>query len=273
MKKEQLAINSVSMRPSDLESILPACEAAGFTHIEFTLKHIYDYLDAGHTLQDVAALLKQHQLHCIGGFETAIACFANAEERERNHARIEANCQLLGELAGTVLVLGTDGPEGDCADPVGDIAAAFGELAERVRPTGVKLCLEFNWSPIVKSVSTAVDVARRSGSDSVGVLFDPAHYHCTPSKLEMLDAHSVPFIVHVHVDDMKDKPGELCHCNADRALPGEGCLDLPEIFGRLEQFGYAGYFSIEMFDEALYALPPAEAAQRMYDSLQYLCEG
>ena len=273
MKADQLAINSVSMRPSDLESILPACEAAGFTHIEFTLKHIYDYLDAGHTLQDVAALLKQHQLHCIGGFETAIACFADAEERERSHARILANCQLLGELGGTALVLGTDGPEGDCDDPVGDIAAAFGELGERVRPTGVKLCLEFNWSPIVKSVRTAVDVARRSGSDSVGVLFDPAHYHCTPSKLEMLNADSVPFSAHVHVDDMQDKPGELCHCNSDRALPGEGCLDLPQIFGRLEEHGYDGYFSIEMFDAELCAMPPAEAAQRMYDSLQYLCAG
>ena len=275
MKTHQLAINSVSTRTHDLENILPAYATAGFVHVEFTLKHIYDYLDAGHTVQDVVALMQQHELDCIGGFETVAACFAPAEERSKNHARIVANCGLVSDLGGSVLVVGTDGPDPAkvCADPVGEIAATFGALGERVQATGVKLCLEFNWSPIVKSVRTAVDVARRSGAANVGVLFDPAHYHCTPSKLEMLDTDSVPFIGHVHVDDMADKPGELSNCNADRTLPGAGCLDLGQIFGRLEAFGYAGYFSIEMFDEDLWAMPATMAAKRMYASLLPLCSG
>ncbi len=274
MKIRQLAINSVSTRHHDLQNILAAYEAAGFVNVEFTLKHIYDYLDAGHTLPDVAALLQRHQLSCIGGFEAAAVCFSQGVERTQNHARILANCQLVGDLGGSVLVLGTDGPGAATvvADPIEVIAATFGELGERVQSTGVKLCLEFNWSPVVKSVRTAVDVARRSGSNNVGVLFDPAHYHCTPSKLEMLTAESVPHIAHVHVDDMADKPGELSNCNADRALPGEGCLDLRQIFGRLEQFGYEGYFSIEMFDEQLWAMPADQAAARMYASLLPLCD-
>ncbi len=71
---------------------------------------------------------------------------------------------------------------------------------------------------------------------------------------------------------MADKPGELCNCNADRVLPGRGCLDLRAIFGRLEDYGYRGYFSIEMFDEALWSMQAEASAKRMYDSLQYLCE-
>ena len=59
--------------------------------------------------------------------------------------------------------------------------------------------------------------------------------------------------------------------NSDRVLPGEGCLDLQQIFGRLEQFGYKGYFSIEMFDEELWAMSAEAAAKRMYDSLLPLC--
>ncbi len=256
-----------------METILAAYETVGFTNVEFTLKHVYDYLDAGHGVADVVALLKRHNLNCIGGFETPMNCFGSADERKLNHARIVANCELLGEFEGSALVLGTDGPKPSqkSIDAVGEIAATFGELGEQVKSTGVKLCLEFNWGPVVKSVRTAVDVARRSGSDNVGVLFDPAHYHCTPSKLEMLDAESVPFIAHVHVDDMADKPGELCNCNSDRVLPGEGCLDLQQIFGRLEQFGYEGYFSIEMFDEELWAMSAEAATKKMYDSLLPLC--
>ena len=273
MNIRQLAINSVSTRHHDLPDILAAYEAAGFANVEFTLKHVYDFLEAGHCLQDVRALLQQHQLRCIGGFETAAVCFAPAEECAQNHDRILANCQLVGELGGSVLVLGTDGPDAATVvdDPIAVIAETFGELGERVQSTGVRLCLEFNWSPIVKSVRTAVEVARRSGSSNVGVLFDPAHYHCTPSKLEMLTADSVQYIGHVHVNDMADKPGELCNCNADRVLPGQGCLDLQQIFGRLEQFGYQGYFSIEMFDEQLWAMPADQAAAKMYASLLPLC--
>jgi hypothetical protein len=72
-------------------------------------------------------------------------------------------------------------------------------------------------------------VARRTGEDNVGVLFDAAHYHCTPTKFDQIDAENTPLVRHVHVDDMQDKPGELSHCNSDRVLPGEGCLDLPAL--------------------------------------------
>jgi len=150
---------------------------------------------------------------------------------------------------------------------LGDIAATLREVGAQVQDTGVTLCLEFNWSPIVKSFRTAAEVARRAAAENVGVVFDPAHYHCTPSKFEQIDAASAPFVKHVHVDDMRDKPGELSNCNADRVLPGQGCLDLAALFGALEQHGYQGNFSIEMFNQELWELPAADAARQMYESL------
>jgi len=181
---------------------------------------------------------------------------------------------LLEQLGARVLVVGTDGPNAgeEVADPLGELAAAFAEMGEAIRDTGVQLCIEFNWSPFVKSLRTAVEVARRSGASNVGVLFDPAHYHCTPSKFEQLTRESVPFIKHVHVDDMRDKPGEVSNCNSDRVLPGEGCLDLKALFGRLEEFGYTGFFSIEMFSDELWNLPAEDAAKAMFDSLLPLCD-
>ncbi len=40
LKAEQLAINSLSNRPNDLETILAAYEGAGFVNVEFTLKDV-----------------------------------------------------------------------------------------------------------------------------------------------------------------------------------------------------------------------------------------
>jgi sugar phosphate isomerase/epimerase len=152
------------------------------------------------------------------------------------------------------------------------MAAVFAEVADAIQDTGVTLCIEFNWSPLVKSFRSAAEIARRSGRNNVGVVFDPAHYHCTPTKFDQLTEANVATIHHVHVDDMRDKPAELSNCNSDRALPGQGILDLRALYGEIERHGYAGYFSIEMFDERLWSMPVREAARLMYESLLPLCE-
>lgn len=275
MRVEQLAINSVSTRYAGMEECLAAYAGAGFRNAEFVLSHVKNYLANGHSLTDVRRLLAAHDLRCIGGFETALFCFAESERRAENHAAVIANARLLAELGAGVLVVGTDGPTDlkTTADPLGQIAQNFADVAGQIADTGVTLCLEFNWSPVVKSLRSAGEVVRRAGQPNVGILFDPAHYHCTPSKLEQIDAVNGPLIRHVHVDDMADKPGELSDCNADRALPGQGCLDLPALFGAVEAQGYRGYFSIEMFNKELWEMPAAEAARRMYTSLLHLCEG
>lgn len=272
MKKSQLAINSVSTRGT-LEENLAAYTAAGFPNVEFVLGPVKEYVTQ-HGVGAMRRLLDTHKLQCIGGFECVLECFSPPEQRERNHALIVQNARLLAELGGTNLVVGTDGPDNGASvtDPLGAIAEVFAQVGQQINGTGVNLCIEFNWSPIVKSLRAAAEIARRSGAANVGVLFDPAHYHCTPMKFAEINAENVAYIKHVHVDDMRDKPGELSNCNSDRALPGQGCLDLATIFGQIEKHGYGGYFSIEMFSEELWVMPATQAARLMYASLLPLCE-
>ena len=135
----------------------------------------------------------------------------------------------------------------------------------------VTLALEFNWSPVVRSLESAVQVARAVASPRLGVLFDPAHYHTTVTKLEQLTPANVEHIVHVHLDDMPAGPADHADWNEDRVLPGEGVLPLAEMITRLEAGGYTGYYSLEMFSAELYALPVGEAARRCYASLLPLC--
>ena len=65
----------------------------------------------------------------------------------------------------------------------------------------------------------------------------------------------------------ESKPGDRSDCNGDRVLPGEGILPLKAMFNRIEAAGYKGFFSIEMFNADLWALPCGEAAKRMYASM------
>ena len=276
MKKSKLAINSVSTRHANLEEALAAYSAAGFEYVEFVIPTVKEYLATGKTVSDVRRLLDQYKLKCIGGFETHLCVFSSPAECAQNHDLHVANAKLLGELGGTGMVTGTDGWGMDFSKiekPIETIAAGFASVAKRIEGTGVTLLMEFNWSPIVKSFRTGVEVAKKSKVKNVKVVFDPAHYHCTPSKFEQLTKENVAFVGHVHVDDMRDIPGELSNCNSDRVLPGKGCLDLKALLGAVEKHGYRGFYSIEMFNEELWAMPAAKAAKLMYKSLLPYCRG
>jgi 2-keto-myo-inositol isomerase len=167
----------------------------------------------------------------------------------------------------------TDGPEQVTAGSLDPIARALMDLAEATEDLGVDIAVEFNASPVVRSLQTAVRVAQIADHLRVGVLFDTAHYHVTPTKLSDVNEGSVKWIKHVHLNDMPDIPADLAHRDFDRVLPGEGVLDLPEIISALERGGYEGYFAIELFNADLWALPAKETARRCYESLLQLCEG
>jgi 4-hydroxyphenylpyruvate dioxygenase len=272
--EQQLAVNSISTIRADLEESLAAYSAAGFANVELALSHVRSFMAGGRTPKDVRDLLDRNNLRCIGGFEGVVECYSDPDSRRGNLEKLAANAALLADLGANILVVGTDGPENGRSvdDPIGPIVHGFREASDVVRDTGITLCLEFNWSPIVKSLRTAADIARRADRENIGVLFDPAHYHCTPTKFDQLSAENIAMIRHVHVDDMQDKPGELSDCNADRVLPGQGCLDLRALFGRLQDHGYRGHYSIEMFAEELWSMPAREAAALLYESLRYLLD-
>lgn len=277
MNTTQLAVVSVSTKHDDIGQALSAYGAAGFGNVEFYLPEAWEYLDDERTVEDLRALLDQHGIDCIGGFahfDNYVTCFGNPVTFEHENHQIVRNAELLDALDAPTMVVGADAPDDrqEYPDILGHYAERFAALGEAVAHTDVTLCLEFNWSPLIKSLGSAAEIARRSNRDNVGVLFDPAHYHCTPTKFAELTASNVETIEHVHVDDMRDKPGDISTPSQDRLLPGDGGLPLERILDRIEDHGYDGYFSIEMFNEDLWERPPKEAASMMYDSLLPYCD-
>lgn len=272
MRAEQLAINSQCTSHRNLEEALEAYAAAGFRNAEPHLNLVKDWLDDGHTVEQTRELFESYGLRVVAGSQLEVACFGSPDARLPNLRANAANARLLHDLGGDKLIVGTDGPEQVSVEALDAIAFALGYLARSIEHLEVDVALEFNWSPVVKSLPSAVRVAEKVGHPRVGVLFDTAHYHVTPTKLEDLAADAVRWIKHVHLNDMPDKPADLTHRDFDRVLPGEGVLDLPEIIAALEEGGYEGCFSIEMFNADLWRLSAKEAARRCYESLLPLCD-
>ncbi|MFB6218424.1 MAG: sugar phosphate isomerase/epimerase family protein [Halobacteriaceae archaeon] len=258
----RLAVNTTSTDPDDLETALRAYADAGFDGVEFNAGHVRPYLDGGHTVEDVRALLDSYGLDCVGGVGGQVACFGDVAA---DNDDVRENADLIAALGGDVVVVGADGPGGSPGPAVlGEYAEALGTLADLVKPT---VCIEFNWGPTLRTLRSAAEVVRRADHPNLRALFDPAHYYCTPTKFAELTAGNVGTLGHVHLDDMPPIPGELADVNWDRVLPGEGCLDLPAMVERIES-EYGGYYSVEMFDEELQGLPQREAAERLYSSME-----
>ncbi len=272
MLRSQLAINSITTRQPGLEEALVAYGAAGFPQVEFHLPLLKDWLANGHSIDDAKALLAQNSLQAIGGFQSGIECFSSVEAQQANRALLRENAQLIHDLGGGTLVVGTDGPPQPSVEALEVIAIELRSFVESIEGLDVAVGLEFNWGPLVKSLRSAQIVCEKANHPQVGILFDPAHYHTTVTKFEDLTPEAVRWINHVHLNDMADKPGELSNCNADRMLMGDGILPLTALIDRLEEFGYNGAYSIELFNDELWQLPAAETAALCYQSLLPFCE-
>lgn len=272
MKAEQLAIHSLSTSHRNLEEALDAYAAAGFRNLEPYLPLVKAWMEDGHTMQQTRELFDSYGLQVIASSELAVECFHASDVLLPNLRANAENARLISELGGRAMIVHTDGPEQVTAGSLDPIARALVDLAEATEDTDVDIAVEFNASPVIKSLQSAVRMAQKADHPRVGVLFDTAHYHVTPTKLSDVNEGSVKLIKHVHLNDMPNVPADLAHRDFDRVLPGDGVLDLPQIISALEGGGYEGYFSIEMFSAELWELPAKEAARRCYASLLPLCE-
>jgi sugar phosphate isomerase/epimerase len=148
------------------------------------------------------------------------------------------------------------------------IVEGIRELGSVGRETGVRVGVE----PIHRTASAEFSIITdlpgaealldEAGDDSVGILFDTWHLWDTPGVLA--DAERLaPRFPAVHVNDWRSETRDW----DDRALPGEGVVDLPAILGALEAGGYDGWYDMEIFSgehypDSLMSLDPAEMVRR-----------
>ena len=168
------------------------------------------------------------------------------------------------------MVMFLTGAQGDRdeAEARSIVVEGIRELGRVGRETGVRVGIE----PIHRTASAefslvtdlpgAEALVDEAGDDSVGFLFDTWHLWDTPDVLEHA-RRLAPRFPAVHVNDWR---AETRHWD-DRALPGEGIMDLPAIIGALEAGGYDGWYDMEVFSgeeypDSLMKLDPAELVRR-----------
>ena len=141
----------------------------------------------------------------------------------------------------------------------------YPQLADYAADRGLKLMFEplnpilMNTFTFISSLNEAVKLIQDVDHANFGLNLDLWHLWQEPNIAPRIAGLTVPIFA-VHISDW---PKAYPRSFADRALPGEGIINLSELFAAIEQTGYDGQycleiFSDEKFDDSLWRRDPAE---------------
>src|SRR3990170_2230340 len=169
--------------------------------------------------------------------------------------RTEALCAAIRRFAPfePEVILCVTGHPGD-ADPAEGrrvLVEGMRQAAKGAAEYGLTLGLEplhrkvyGHWS-VIGTIPETIDLLDEIGEPNVGLLYDVYHLWDTDGVLEDTVRHRRRVVPSVHICDWRaDTRNDF-----DRALPGDGIMDLPGIFGALEAAGAVGWFDLEIFSD------------------------
>jgi sugar phosphate isomerase/epimerase len=199
--------------------------------------------------------------------------FPGPERPEERVEAIVAGMRRLAPFEPSAFVCPT-GPAGereetDARKALIEGMRAVGDEAQRLGiPVGIEPMSTYeqeDWT-LVTTLGDAADLADEIDAD-VGLVFDTWHLWDSPALEDDIARYGDRFVA-VQVNDWRSPTRSWC----DRALPGDGVIDLTPILDAVEQTGWAGCYDLEVFsddgtfgntfEDSLWRLPPRELAER-----------
>lgn len=165
------------------------------------------------------------------------------------------------------------------SDPVENRRIAVDGLREAAKvadDAGVTLGLETlrkSAGSLATTIEETLEMIEDIGAPNMKVIYDTWHFWDAPNLFEALRQHTGRFIA-IQINDWPHGMRGWC----DRVLPGDGMMELPEIFATLEAAGYDGWYDVEIFSDdgtfgnafpdSLWKLPADEFARRSVKSFR-----
>jgi 2-keto-myo-inositol isomerase len=167
------------------------------------------------------------------------------------HSRVVED---LKHHAGMAAELGIDRMVGPCtatgkfsADDYKTAIANMRDAGDVAKQFGVTLMVEFTRaSTFIATLPTSLRLVREAAHPNVRPMLDFYHFWSGLNKFEDLEQIRAGEIHHVHFQDVPDMPRELLD-SSTREIPGTGVTPIARILRLLNEKGYAGPLSVELF--------------------------
>ena len=248
----QLCIHTITTKPWNIEQAAKNFSEAGVGGITV-------WRDAlnGRDIKQTGQLLRDCNLRivslCRGGFFPHVSTMGRKEAIDDNRKAIDEAEALGAPLI--VLVCGAvpGQPLDESRKQIRDGIAAVLPHAEAA---GVKLAIEplhpmyADSRSAINTLGQANDMAEELDSPWVGIALDVYHLWWDPNlEQEIKRCGQNDNLSAFHICDWKTPTLDLLN---DRGLMGEGCINIKEIRGWVEEAGFNGYNEVEIFSDTFW---------------------
>jgi 4-hydroxyphenylpyruvate dioxygenase len=195
------------------------------------------------------------------------------DKRERNFMRAERKFDLMRELGCDLLMVCSN----VAPDSIGGIDRAaedFHALGELAARHGMRVGFEaLAWGRHINDYRDAWEVVRRAGHPSVGLVLDSFHILSRRTDLKAMSAVPRDRIFLVQLADAPMLEMDFLSWSRHfRNFPGQGDFPVLDFMTALQQTGYDGLLSLEIFNDQFRAGSARSVAIDGHRSLIYLLD-
>lgn len=257
-----------------LEAKLHAVRDAGFTQIMLSARDI-----AGHPGGESAAIaaVRDSGLR-VTGFQVLRdyeGLSGHLHEYKVDIAK--AMLRMCRALDSNVLLICSSSSPHATGDTAA-LARDMQKLAMLAVPLGIRVAYEaLSWGLHVNEFMQAWNIVERAGRANLGLALDSFHVLATNSRTDNLEEINPEKIFLVQLADFmwQETPSPEERMNTARhfrVFPGEGVhsAQVADMVRRLDQMGYRGDYSFEVFNDDYVQLPLSTVAERARRSVKWL---
>ncbi|HBV61713.1 MAG TPA: xylose isomerase [Rhodopirellula sp.] len=236
---------------------------AGYDGIEPWIRDIQQYVDDGRSVADLKKRIADAGLTVDSaiGFANWIVDDPDARAKGLEQAKQEmALVKAIG--GGRVAAPPVGAHRGDSTPPpLPVIAERYRALLEVGKQVGVVPQLElWGFSPTLSKLSELAYVSAGAGHPDACVLPDFYHIYKGGNDFASLGMIEASRMHCFHMNDYPAEPPIAEISDKHRVFPGDGVCPLPKIIRQLIDHGFAGTFSLELFNPEYWEREPAGVA-------------
>ena len=266
----RLALNTgtFSLQRVDFLGAVQAISRVGFSGIDLRDNHIEDYIQEGHSVDEIKNLLRQYGLQPVLMNSLRDWQTWGNEGKEKYRAFLEHYLDQSRSI-GCDCVICCAFAEGK--DLERDIRS-FREVCKLGTFYNIRMALEFlPWTGL-REIRETWEVVRKANCSNGGLLIDSFHFFKGGSTIEDLRKVPTEKIFFVHLDDAPDLAMDVKDmCMTKRLFPGEGTFPLREMLDVLVgEKKYQDWVSLEILNQENQRAGYGMLAQRARRSLEKL---
>jgi len=260
-----------------LEAKLQAVKAAGFGQIMLAARDI-----VGHPQGvDAAVRLVRDSGLRVTGFQVlrdfeGLSGHLHAYKVDMAKQMIE-----LAHALGARVLLACSSTSQHASGDLCAIARDLRKLAMLAIPHGIRIAYEaLSWGRHVNEFPQSWAAVELADAPNLGLCIDSYHVLATQTRFDFLEDIDPAKIYLVQLADfmwseMRSEQERIDTARHFRVFPGEGVhnTELSQLVHKLDQLGYRGDYSFEVFNDDYQQLPLPYVARRAWDSAVWLAEG